>query len=97
MYRPTVGEDDNWPNLAPVLFTKTINWDMTRRQYGQIVKYTTALRLGTAEAKQVLRRFTRGDPKHPTYQAIEELGRAGGTDGVRVRLPCRRRAAPGDP
>ncbi|WP_405894560.1 transposase [Streptomyces sp. NBC_00104] len=35
-------------------------------------EYTTALRLGTAEAEQVLRRFTRGGPKHPTYQAIED-------------------------
>lgn len=51
---PAAGEDAGWPNLAPVLSSKTIDWDLISRQYGQIVKYTTALRLGTAEAEQVL-------------------------------------------
>jgi TnpA family transposase len=34
------------------------------------------LRLGPAESEDILRRFSRGNRQHPTYQALCELGKA---------------------
>ena len=41
-----------------------------------MIKYATALRLGTAETEAILKRFTRNNLKHPTYLAFAELGKA---------------------
>ncbi|MED3069659.1 Tn3 family transposase [Bacillus thuringiensis] len=74
LYRPDTGMNEEYPHLQPVL-SKPINWDLIRQQYEQIIKYTTALRLGTASAESILKRFTR-ETQHPTYRALCELGKA---------------------
>jgi TnpA family transposase len=66
---------DRYPHLGPVL-RQPIDWDLIGRQYDEMVKYATALRLGTAEAEAILKRFTRHNLQHPTYKALSELGRA---------------------
>jgi TnpA family transposase len=75
LYRPETGSADAYPHLQEVL-TRPINWDLIRQQYDEMVKFATALRLGTAETEAILRRFTRNNLKHPTYQALAELGKA---------------------
>jgi len=73
--RPEVGQPGAYPNLQAVL-TKPIDWALIGQQYDQMVKYATAVRLGTAETEAILRRFTRSNVQHPTYKAFAELGRA---------------------
>ncbi len=75
LYRPEMGQPDACPNLQPVL-SRLIDWELIRRQYDEMIKYATALRLGTAEAEAILRRFTRENTQHPTYKALSELGKA---------------------
>jgi TnpA family transposase len=53
-----------------------IDWQLIEREYDEMVKYATALRLGTAQTEAILQRFTRNNHQHPTYKAFSELGRA---------------------
>jgi TnpA family transposase len=73
--RPHSGSGEPYPYLHPIL-TRPINWELIRQQYDEMIKYATALRLGTADPKAILKRFTRENVQHPTYWALAELGRA---------------------
>jgi TnpA family transposase len=72
---PYPGALATYPYLHPIL-TRPINWELIQHQYEEMIKYATALRLGTAEPEAILRRFTRENIQHPTYRALAELGRA---------------------
>lgn len=75
LWRPYAGDMDNYQNIRPVLSKRPINWELIREQYDQMVKYATALKIGTAETEAILKRFTRNNLKHSTYQALAELGK----------------------
>ena len=75
LYLPAADDAVEYPALEPIL-TRAINWDLIGQQYDEMVKYTTALRLGTADPEAILRRFTRNNATHPTYLALAELGKA---------------------
>nr|WP_242040900.1 transposase [Coleofasciculus sp. FACHB-1120] len=82
---PQAGQRQNYSNLQSVLANKEIDWNRIRQQYDQMVKYATALRLGTAEAEAILRRFNRAtSPLHPTHLALIDLGKA-----IRTIFLCR--------
>lgn len=74
LYLPEKGSGIRYPHLDPIL-TRSINWELIRQQYDEMVKYTTALKLGTAQAEAILSRFTRNNVQHPTYKALAELGK----------------------
>ena len=49
---------------------------LIRQQYDQMVKYATALRLGTAETEAILRRFTRTTSStRPTRRSPSSVAR----------------------
>ena len=75
LYQPAPGSTGRWAALEPAL-SRAINWDLIADQYDQMIRYTTAIRLGTADTEQILRRFTRANVQHPTYRALGELGKA---------------------
>jgi TnpA family transposase len=49
---------------------------LIEQQYDELIKFATALRLGTADAESIMRRFTKNNVQRPTYKALCELVKA---------------------
>ena len=62
------------------MLSRPIDWDLIRQQYDEMVKFATALRLGTAAAADILRRFTRANLQHPTYKSARRAGQGDAHD-----------------
>jgi len=73
LYQPDRGNPDAYPGLKPAM-TRPIRWELIENNYDQLIKYATAIMVGTASTEAILRRFTR-NATHPVYQAMLELGR----------------------
>jgi TnpA family transposase len=75
LYLPEAGMAGAYANLSCIL-TRSIDWELIEQQYDEMVRYGTALIERTADPETILRRFTRSNVQHPTYQALAELGKA---------------------
>jgi TnpA family transposase len=73
LYGPDPDSKERYALLLPAM-TRPIRWELIEQNYDMLVKYATAISVGTASTEAILRRFTR-NASHPVYQAMLELGR----------------------
>lgn len=74
LYRAEAGQ--TYPNLALVMASRAIDWELIEQHYDTMVKHAVAMKRGMADAESLLRRFTRASVQHPAYRALTELGKA---------------------
>ena len=67
--------DHRYANIELICMGKPIDWGLIARHYDEMIRLASALKLRTADAEAILRRFTRGQT-HPVFSALLELGKA---------------------
>ncbi|WP_150466057.1 Tn3 family transposase [Francisella sp. SYW-2] len=72
--RCEIADYNKYSNIQDIM-TDTINWDLIKEQYSEMVKYTIAMKENYADPEAILRRFNRNNLKHPTYLALSQLGK----------------------
>ena len=76
LYIPFRGDEKKYSNIKDVIIKSPINWNLIEEQYDNMVRYTAALKVGTAETDVILKRFAKENIDHPVYLALIELGKA---------------------
>ena len=74
LYLPDRDQRAAYPLLEPALL-RPIRWEYIAQEHDQMMKYATAIRVGTASTEATCGAFTR-NATHPTYRAMLEVGRA---------------------
>ena len=73
LYLPS--DDFQIKNIKEIT-TRVIDWKLIAEQYDEMIKHAVALKIGTATADTIIRKFARSNYQHPTFKALMELGKA---------------------
>ena len=73
LYLPS--DDFQVKNIKEIT-TRAIDWKLIAEQYDEMIKHAVALKMGTATADTIIRKFARSNYQHPTFKAFMELGKA---------------------
>jgi TnpA family transposase len=76
LYLPGWEDRGSYPNLAPALVGRAIDWELIGQHYDDMMKYAASIQHKTASTAAIMRRFHRAGRLHPVYQAMQETGRA---------------------
>jgi len=76
LYQASKSDLEVYPGLRPAL-TRPVRWDIIEQQYDPMIKYATAIRLGTASTEAILRRLPRTSPTPPTPRCSRSAAPSG--------------------
>ncbi len=93
LYGPDRGQPDAYPGLKAAM-TRPIRWELIEQNYDQLVKYATAIRVGTASTEAILRRFTRNasHPRLPGDASLAARRRRSSSPGTCATVTCSARS-----
>lgn len=75
LYYSSPQDKDAYKNLDPVL-KSSINWNLIKKYYYEVMKYVAALRCGNVEPEVMFKMLSNDNYKHPVYKALTEIGHA---------------------